>query len=153
MRRTNTAGRELIKECEGCKLVAYMPTPHDVWTLGVGHTRGVQRGDICSIGQAELWLSADLRAAEKCVIESVKVPLNDNEFAALVSFTFNLGCGALLGSTLLKVLNEGKYVSAAEEFSRWNKQRNKNTGVMTTLDGLTVRRKKEKELFLCPVST
>lgn len=148
MRKVNKEGRNLVKKSEGLELEAYLPTPDDVWTIGFGHTKGVKKGQCINYRQAEEFLTADLEWAEKCVDELVEVPLNDNQFAALVSFTFNLGCGALLGSTLLKVLNDGDYEEASRQILRWNKQRNKATGEMVVLAGLTTRRIEEQELFL-----
>jgi len=77
----------------------------------------------------------------------VKVPLNENQKIALVSFVYNLGPAALASSTLLKKLNKGGYKEAAEEFVKWNKAR-VNGGALVEVKGLTTRRKAEKELFL-----
>ena len=76
----------------------------------------------------------------------VKVPLNENQHGALVSFTYNLGAGNLGSSTLLRKLNAGDYAGAAAEFPRWNKAGGKE------LAGLTRRRAAEKALFEKPVS-
>lgn len=91
--------------------------------------------------QAESLLCEDLKVYEKCVKENVIVPLTQNEFDALVSFCFNLGCPSLKRSTLLKKLNVGDKAGAAEEFPRWNKAAGE------VLDGLTRRRLAEKDLF------
>lgn len=72
----------------------------------------------------------------------VKIELNQNQFDALVSFCYNLGIGNFKSSTLLKKINQGDFKGASEEFIKWNKAGGK------TLDGLTRRRQKEKELFL-----
>ncbi len=109
-RMINSAGLALIKEYEGLRLEAYLDSADPpIWTIGYGHTRGVKMGDTCSQHQADEWLEQDLIEAEKAVTDLVKVKLTDNQFAALVSFTFNEGRGRLAGSTLLKKLNEGGY--------------------------------------------
>lgn len=107
-RMINAAGLALVRNCEGLRLEAYQDGA-GVWTIGYGHTRGVKPGDAIGAEQAELLLEADLMAAEAAVSRYVKVPLTDNQFAALVSFVFNEGEGAFTKSTMLKKLNEGGY--------------------------------------------
>ena len=85
----------------------------------------------------------DLKNFEKRVKRLVKVPLNKNQFGALLSFDFNTG--GLAGSTLLRLLNAGDYMGAANEFGRWVYAGGK------VISGLERRRKYEKELFLQPV--
>jgi hypothetical protein len=86
-------------------------------------------------------LAEDVRRFENCVNDAVKVPLTQNQFDALVSFTFNVGCGALRESTLLRELNDRDYNAARREFARWNK------GGGRVLPGLTRRRAAEAKLF------
>lgn len=148
-------GLEIIKDSEQLRLAAYMPTPNDVPTIGYGHTAGVKMGDTCTPAQAEQWLREDCAEAEAAVNELVKVPLNQNQFDALVSFTFNVGADidadtiaeGLGDSTLLRKLNAGDYAGAADEFPKWCKQ----AGIV--LGGLVKRRARERELFLTPVIT
>jgi lysozyme len=143
--KTSAAGRALIEALEGFRGVAYLPTPQDVPTIGYGHTRGVQMGDTCTPATADYWLSQDLAGAEGAVIAYVTyAQLNQNQFDALVSFTYNVGTSAFGHSTLLELLNEGDLVGAANQFLVWNKQAG------NVLEGLTARRMKERELFLTP---
>ena len=107
-RLINSAGLALIKEYEGLRLEPYRDGA-GVLSIGYGHTRGVTEHTHCTPEIAEAWLESDLQEAEDAVGRLVKVPLTDNQFAALVSFTFNEGQGKLAGSTLLKKLNEGGY--------------------------------------------
>lgn len=139
--RTSQKGIDLIKKFEGCRLEAYK-CPAGVWTIGYGHTKGVQNGQKITQAQAEEFLIEDLKVYEKAVESCVKVPLSQNQFDALVSFCYNCGSGALKTSTLLRLLNEGKYSEAGEQFLRWNKAGGK------VLVGLTRRREEERELFL-----
>ncbi len=138
---TNDAGLEIIKSCETCRLKAFLPTPHDVPTIGWGHTSGVKLGDACTQEEADEWLKEDLHRAENCVDKSVSADLTENEYSALVSFIYNVGCGAFLGSTLLEFINDSRMDDAAAQFARWNKQH----GIV--LNGLTRRRAAEAELF------
>ncbi len=135
------AGADLIKSFESCRLKAYLPTPDDVWTIGYGHTEGVKEGDTCTQEEADAWFLEDVEWAEDCVNRAVTSQLTQNEFDALVSLCFNIGCGAFGKSTLVKLLNAGDYDAAAHEFGRWNKQRG------TVLAGLTRRRTAEEQLF------
>lgn len=139
---------ELIKESEGLLLRAYLPTPNDVWTIGYGHTKGVKPGQIITKETAEKLLREDLAWVEEVIDSSVKVEINQNEYDALASLIFNIGESQFRGSSVLRWLNAGNKVQAADSFVLWNKQRNKATGKLEVLDGLTKRRKKEKELFL-----
>src|SRR5262249_42802085 len=94
--------------------------------------------------RADELLEQDLRNAERSVQQLVTVPLNANQFAALVSFTFNLGAQNLRSSTLLRDLNAGDYRGAADQFNRWV------FAGGAVEQGLVKRRQAERELFLTP---
>lgn len=134
-------GIQLIKNFEGCVLKAYK-CPAGVWTIGYGHTSGVKEGQTITLKQAEDYLLQDIRAYEITVNNLVNVPLNQNQFDALVSFCYNLGPNNLKNSTLIKLLNKKDYLGAAEQFDRWIYAGGKK------LPGLVKRRAAEKELFL-----
>lgn len=134
-------GKELIQSYETCKLEAYMPTPEDVPTIGWGHTRGVAMGDTCTQEQADAWFLADIQWVEDCVNRAVVAFLNQQEFDALCSLCFNIGCKAFSGSTLVKDLNAVDFDSASKAFLVWDKQHGQ------PLAGLTKRREAERELF------
>ena len=146
-----TVNKDFIKESEGLVLKAYLPTPDDVWTIGYGHTSGVTRGMTITKEQAEQFLEKDLEWVERVIATTVKVPLNQNQYDALASFIYNLGGTNFRNSTLLRKLNEGDYRGAANEFLKWDKQRQKD-GKLVPLTGLTKRRTKEKALFLEPMN-
>jgi Phage-related lysozyme (muraminidase) len=135
-------GVNLIKQFEGLELKAYKDSV-GVVTIGYGSTGShVSIGQVITEAQAEALLIKDLSRFESGVTDLVKVPLTQNQFDALVSFSFNLGLGNLKSSTLLKKLNLKDYAGASKEFERWNKAGGK------VLNGLTRRRLAEKELFL-----
>lgn len=138
--KTSLAGIKFIEEREGCRLQAY-PDSVGVWTIGVGHTNGVVPGMTITQEEADDLLSEDLANAEAAVNSLVKVPLSQPQFNALVSFTFNLGKGALQESTLLRKLNAGDYEGAAAEFPRWCHAGNE------VLPGLVKRRAAEQAMF------
>lgn len=133
---------ELIKESEGLRLRAYLPTPNDVWTIGYGHTKTARPGMKITQRGAEELLKQDLAWVEAALARYVKVPLTQNQYDALASFVYNLGATNFKNSTLLKKLNAGDYQGAADQLPRWNKQKGK------VLRGLTTRRAKERTLFL-----
>lgn len=139
--KTSEVGLNLIKFFEDFRSKAYL-CPAKVWTIGYGHTGGVKSTDTISKEDANSLLLKDLEKYEKAVNTLVSVDLNQNQFDAITSFTFNLGEGALAKSTLLKKLNAKDYKGAAEEFLKWNKAGGQ------VLAGLVKRREKEKELFL-----
>lgn len=144
--QTSEKGIALIKEFEGCKLTAYQDSV-GVWTIGYGWTQPVDGKPIragMTIKQetAERLLKTGLVSYESDVSRLVKVGLNQGQFDAMVSFTYNLGARSLSTSTLLRKLNAGDYAGAADEFLRWNKAGGK------VLNGLTRRREAERALFL-----
>jgi lysozyme len=138
---TSQNGIELIKEFEGRRLVAYQDSV-GVWTIGYGHTKDVWEERLIIKSTADRLLAEDLAEFEKYVDNLVEVPLTQNQFDALVAWTFNLGPTNLSESTLLKKLNAGDYGSVPDEMQRWNKAGGK------VLEGLVRRRKAEAELFI-----
>lgn len=143
--KTSKNGVGAIKDFEGFSEVAY-PCSAGVWTIGFGTTKwygskDVIDGEKIDKATALKLLQHDLGEFEEQVNRLVQVPLTQNQFDALVSFTYNVGGGALEQSTLLKKLNKGDYAGAAKQFMRWNKADGK------VVKGLTNRRKREMELF------
>ena len=135
-------GVDLIKQFEGLKLNAYK-CPAGIWTIGWGHTgKDVFKGLKINEKEAQIFLLNDLKIHSNYIEKLTKVPLNQNQFDALVSFEYNIGYSAFKNSTLLKLLNQKKYNLAADEFDKWIYANKKK------LNGLINRRKKEKELFL-----
>jgi lysozyme len=133
-------GLYLTESFEGCKMTAYQD-PVGVWTVGYGHIRGVQAGLVCTQAQAGQWLRTDIAIAEHFVNTHVHITLTQGEFDALVDFAFNLGIGAENGSTLLALVNQGKFAEAALQFPRWDKAGGHESA------GLLRRRLAEQALF------
>jgi GH24 family phage-related lysozyme (muramidase) len=164
-KRINDAGLELVKEFEGLHsrvfksgprrgqlvpnggVTAYFD-PVRVPTIGWGNIDSVTASDVdvkvITLLEAEGLLRSDLKGAEDAVSSLITVPLNDNEFSALVSFTFNLGKGALEDSTLRRRLNRGdnRVSIANDEFKKWVLAGGR------VLPGLVRRRQAERVLFL-----
>lgn len=129
-----------IIDFEGCKLTAYK-CPAGVWTIGVGHTKGVKQGQTITEAQAMTLLKGDLLPCENYV-NNLGVCKTQGQFDALVDFCFNLGTGALGRSTLLKFIRQGKaeqYIRG--EFAKWVKSGGK------TLAGLVKRRAWEADRY------
>ena len=138
--KTSEVGRELIKEFEGCRQVAYQDSV-GVWTIGYGHTKDVYEGQLVIKKTCDKLLEEDLDEFEGYVSKLVKVELNQNQFDALVAWTFNLGPTNLNESTMLRKLNYGDYESVPDEMRRWNKAGGE------VLNGLVRRRDAEANLF------
>lgn len=136
----NALGLELIKEVEGFRLNAYR-CPAGKWTIGYGHTAGVYPGMKITKKEAAALLESDLIKYEGIIKSLVKGNINSNQEAALVSLCFNIGETAFRKSTLLKLVNQGLYLEASEQFIKWCKV-NKQIS-----EGLFNRRLKEKALF------
>lgn len=139
--KISQAGKDLIISFEGIRLEAYK-CPAGVWTIGVGSTQPpVHPGEVITKKEAMDRFDRDLVKFEKAVDRLVTVPLTQNQFDALVSFTFNVGEGALAKSTLLKKLNAGDYDAVPAELMKWTKGGGKE------LPGLVRRRRAEAALW------
>jgi lysozyme len=148
-------GRELLEEWEGVRLKAYKDSA-GLLTIGVGHLltkselssgkiningESVKYVNGLTAEQADELLEQDVKPAETTVNNNVKVELNQHQFDALVSFTFNVGGGAFKGSTLLKKLNNGQYDQVPAQLMRWDKAGGK------VVPGLKKRRESEVKLW------
>jgi GH24 family phage-related lysozyme (muramidase) len=140
--KTSQQGIDLIKSFEGLQTKAYV-CPAGVLTIGYGHTLNVKPGQTITKEEAEKLLAEDLVKFEDAVERNITVPLNQQQFDALVSFTFNCGAGALEKSTLRKRLNnkEDPNKVAMEELPKWV------NGDNGPLPGLVRRREAEVKLF------
>ncbi|MCY1548536.1 Lysozyme RrrD [compost metagenome] len=147
-RTINKSGLDLIKQYEGLRTTAYL-CPANVPTIGYGSTKGLTRADVgrktITAVQAESLLRADLVRFEKAVAKLVSIPLSDNQFAALVSFCFNLGEGNLAKSTLLQRINANAPVAdIRRSWMQWVNAGGKR------LQGLVNRRAAEMALWKRP---
>jgi lysozyme len=132
----------LLKEVEGCKLRAYQDGG-GVWTIGYGETgKHIYKGMGWTQEQAENALSERISHLLSFIYATLPPHLPEGSLASLVSFIYNVGKGAFLGSTMYKLLNSKKYLLAAQQFDRWVYDNGKK------VNGLVNRRVKEKELFL-----
>lgn len=147
-------GIELIKHFEGIPgsgkpfLNPYL-CPAGRLTIGWGHTgKDVKDGIRIDEAEAQRFLFLDILVAANCIKKNVKVELTDNQFSALVSWIFNLGCGNFMLSTLQKVINKKDWLACRYEIARWNKAINPNSGKLEPLEGLRRRRNAEVLLFM-----
>jgi lysozyme len=151
-------GKNLFKEWEGLITHEYLDSG-GAPTIGIGHllTRSQRTSGKLVIGgravdyrdgltDQQCWdlLDQDLGDSEGTVNEAVKVPMNQNQFDALVSFTFNVGDNAFRRSTLLKLLNQGQYDQVPEQLRRWIRDNGH------IVQGLINRREKEIALWNTP---
>lgn len=137
-------GIRLIKSFEGCRLTAYQDWA-DIWTIGFGTTKGVYPGMTITMLQAEQMLIDYIRPMEIYIVKKVNRPLPWWQLDALDSFCYNLGKGTLKGNFLVKIQNDSR--DASNEFLKYNKARDKKTGRLTVLNGLTKRRNAEKRVY------
>ena len=152
--KTGPDGIKLIKDIEKLELHAYQKTINgvkDKITIGYGHTgmlsgRPLTLNDTITKFEAEQLFKNDLSAFERIINESVRVKINQNQFDALMSLSYNIGANAFKNSTLLKLLNKGDFTGARNQFYRWNKSGGKDSL------GLTRRRSKEADLFNKPIT-
>lgn len=141
-----TSNIDAIKEHEGLRLVAYLDSV-GVWTIGYGDTGpDVVKGLTITKEEAEKRLRKRLVEFEGYVNTYVKVPLKQHQFDALVSLVYNIGPANFKTSTLLKKLNAGDYIGAADQFLVWNKGR--VDGKLVVIKGLANRRAKERKQFI-----
>ena len=134
-------GLALIRQFEGLRLSAYK-CPAGVPTIGWGTTKGVKMGQTITKDEADRLLIEDAQRFADHVKALVKIPLNQNQVDALISFVYNIGPHAFAKSTMLKLINQRLFEDAANQFLRWNKANGE------PLAGLTRRRMAERDLFL-----
>ncbi|MBK8839214.1 MAG: glycoside hydrolase family protein [Hyphomonadaceae bacterium] len=143
--RTSAAGLELIKSFEGFRETATR-LPDGRWTIGYGHVRTAREGLTVSQKDAEDLLTYDLKPVEDAVAQLIYAPLMQNQFDALVSLVFNISIGQFRDSDILRNLNAGDILAAANGFDLWRKAR--LHGQVMIVDALVRRRAAEKGLFL-----
>lgn len=135
----SSSGARLLKVREGSRNKAYQDTK-GIWTIGVGHTGPeVHSGLVWTDEQVVRAFMSDVQWAVDAV-NTVKKPLNQNMFDALVSFVFNVGAEAFAHSTMKRFLDAGDYKSAWMEFLKWNRPKE-----------IYARRKSEYDQFITPV--
>lgn len=141
---------------EGCRLVAYKPTPHDRWTIGYGTTymygMPVQPGQRITKAEAINLLQTTLEGFSQVLGKLVSVPVTRGQYVALLDFIYNVGATAFANSTLLRQLNAGQETLAANCFSQWVYQKHwdkvQGKFVSQVVPGLVNRRRKERAEFL-----
>jgi lysozyme len=144
--KLNKEGIKLMHDFEDCKLEAYL-CPAKKWTIGWGNTfyedgKPVKQGDKITQERADQLFMIVAEDFAKRVRTLVKKTLTENQFSAIVCFTYNVGVANLSKSTLLKKVNVNPLdQSIKDEFMKWNKVAGK------VLNGLTRRRKAEAELY------
>ena len=145
---TSPASAKQIAEFEGIRLSPYNDISGNA-TVGVGHLihRGPLNGTEKSVTkeQALALFATDLISKAEVFVSRVRVPLNQNQFDALASFCYNLGCGTLLNMISETGLNQGKYEAVPPEILKYNKTH--VNGVLVPVSGLTRRRQWEAMLF------
>lgn len=144
-------GAFIIKNFEGLRLSAYRDIA-GMWTIGYGSThyhdgKAVKPGDkLAGEEQADALFRNTLGAYEAAVNQKTSVPLTQNQFDALVSFTYNTGIAS--GKTLFEKLNAKDYQAAANQLLLWDKITDPHTGKKVVCDTLAKRRAEEHALFL-----
>ena len=122
MRHTTNQGLDLIKRFEGFSPTIYI-CPGGWPTIGYGHVVREFERERCETGIDEdagaVLLLKDVEMSERAVLRLIRVPIDDGPFDALVSFTFNLGAGALQRSTLRRKVNREEHGAVPAEFRRW----------------------------------
>lgn len=143
--RCNQDGLNIIKDFEGCRLHSYQDG-NDILTIGFGHTRDVQPNQWITQEQADILLGEDIDDTETQINKLLHKDLNDNQYSAIVSFTFNIGCGNLAHSTALSCINAGLFGQVPAALAMWNKV----DGVVS--NGLVRRRGAECILWNTPTT-
>lgn len=140
--RISENGKAFIRNEEGEVLKVYADQI-GIPTAGIGHVvKGMKIGEKITKQQSRDWFASDIKQFEDGVTMAVKTPLEQHQFDALVSFSFNVGNGNFLSSTMLKLLNANQFLEAAQQFPRWNKAGGR------VLPVLVRRRARERKLFL-----
>jgi lysozyme len=140
----------LVARLETFSAKAYYDRGH----LAIGYGHDVQPGEPYTIdsripeSEGSALLKIDLQSADNCIASTIQVSLNDNQRAALLSFIYNVGCGAFQSSTMLRDINAGDFAGAADQFNAWIYSRNPQTNQEEVLQALVDRREQEQALFV-----
>lgn len=137
---------EIIKRYEGLRTKAYQDS-NGIWTIGYGNTHEVSPGEEISEQDAENELREYLQSLGPSIIRVVKLPLNNNQYSALLSFTYNVGLGNLEKSHLLQIINSKNDGKVVQEFLKWDHDSKGHE-----LNGLKARRLAEASLYFLPLS-
>jgi lysozyme len=136
------AAIDLVKKFEGCRLGRYSDIAGNA-TIGYGHLCKPGDGlNYIDENTAEKLLVQDLLVAAAAVVRYTKVPLNENQYAALIDFAFNEGCGSLQRSIILQKINRSEFSEVPKEFMRWVWAKGRRQ------KGLIARRQAEIDLFM-----
>jgi lysozyme len=140
---TSPAGRELIERNEGCRLTAYQDIV-GVWTIGYGHTEGVQPGQTITQAEADRMLSDDLAKVYGPGVQLAigDAPTTQSQFDALVSLAYNIGVVGVAHSTVMRMHKAGNYRAAADAFLLWDKAGGEPVAALGR------RRREEAQLYL-----
>lgn len=140
--RTSEAGLKIIGDAESCQRDPYV-CPAGVLTDGIGNTNGVKPGVRKSDAQIAADWQRNILQAETCVNKYANgKKLNQGQFDAVTSITFNAGCSQMQKSTMFRMFRDGKFTDACNQFQRWV------YGGGKKLPGLVIRREKEKAMCL-----
>lgn len=142
--RTPQAAIDLIKEFEGCRLEAYQ-CQAGVWTIGYGRTKGIRKGQVVTVEEADAMLMEDISGFEAEVDRLVTADVPDIQIGALVSLAFNIGTGAFAKSSLLKAVNAGGAVDTL--WLEWSRYTDPESGAKCISNGLARRRRAELDLW------
>jgi lysozyme len=149
--KTSEAGLKFLESNEGRVLRVYLDTS-GIPTVGVGHVvmpdDALKVGDTISEDECELLLSRDVEKCEVAINRAVLVPMNQNQFDALVSLAFNIGVAGFLHSTVLADFNADNIADEKRAFEMWDKDMQK--GKLVVDANLLARRDREVALFLAP---
>lgn len=148
---TDAVGRAMITRFEGCVLEPYEDVA-GIRTVGVGHVirPGDPTGPITQ-AEADALLANDLRVVDACLASNLTGPVGQNQWNAMASLAFNIGCGAFIASSVRKFVNGGDFLAAADAFLLWDKAT--VDGKLVAVPSLLARRRAERACFLKDVST
>lgn len=148
----STAGLQLLKKLEGCRLTAYVDQA-GIWTIGYGHTgHEVVPSLAWSQTHADEALHTDVMQFSTGVQALLKRPITDNQFSALVIFAYNIGLAGFSASTALRHTNSGDLAGVPEAMLLWDKIHDRLTGQLVVSAGLLKRCEAEIQLWNTPVS-
>ncbi len=139
--------KNTLKRMEELRLKRYKDSA-GIWTVGYGKAIPNGQPEVCTVAQAESWLGERIEFLEQFILKTVKVPLTQCQFDALIIFVYNIGISAFFHSTMLRLLNLKQYALASNEFTRWTKAGKPPVEVK----GLRNRRLEEQSMFRGEVS-